>query len=306
MKPCFLLNCMLAFFCLIGSVFSNSNYNYNAYNYDMAPTFTPDGRLLQVEYASAASERSNPLIALQLDKETVVVMALKNKASPQNRIVVLPTQDGAGIGRPRPAQQTICIGMSGVLGDSLALVQVGLQEGIKHYQSYSKSMTVFQLTRAIADACQKRSFGGGIRPYGATLLICGISPSGEPCLYQTDPSGAIVEASMESSSSSNSDQAKTTLRWLVGGSPTLQRQLRKRLEAVLSKDNLSTQETLTQVAKTLMKESQKGKVSSSTTGSKGAFGSQSSLTVEVVVVNSKLGCQRLTGDALNSMLQGLS
>ena len=83
------------------------------------PQFTPDGRLLQVEYASAASDLSSPLVALQLNNNTLVLIALK-KSNTQNRIAVL--QDNK-----------VCVAMSGVLADSVALLQFVLKESSKHF-----------------------------------------------------------------------------------------------------------------------------------------------------------------------------
>ncbi|KAL7552877.1 hypothetical protein ACHAWF_016126 [Thalassiosira exigua] len=38
------------------------------------------------------------------------------------------------------------------------------------------SETALRLSRAIADECQKHAFGGGLRPFGASLLLVGVDP----------------------------------------------------------------------------------------------------------------------------------
>ena len=104
--------------------------NYNAYNYDMAtPQFTPDGKLLQVEYASAATDLSSPLVALQTRNNTLVLIALK-KSNTQNRIALL--------------QDNICVAMSGVLADSLALLQFVLKEASKNFLRCKKELSILK------------------------------------------------------------------------------------------------------------------------------------------------------------------
>ena len=52
-----LLSCGIVLTSQIAFVCGSSNPPYNAYNYDLStPQFTPDGRLMQVEYASRAPE----------------------------------------------------------------------------------------------------------------------------------------------------------------------------------------------------------------------------------------------------------
>ncbi len=275
--------------CCIGFATASSNYNYNVYNYDMAPTFTPDGRLLQVEYASAAAELSSPIVALQVDNETLVLLTLKNTRTPQNRIIVLPTR---GDGRHTKAQSPVCIAMSGVLPDSISLIQVGLKEASKKYKQLHTPITVLQIATSIANACQSHSFGGGIRPYGCTLLTCGYTSSGDLVLYQTDPSGALLEANLPSNGQ------KPLIRWMVGGNASLQRKIRKRLDSTLYKLKESTAllDVVALVGRTLMKETQKQAQGDNSDGSTGT------ITLEVVVMNRKLGCYKLAKSEIDSMI----
>ena len=262
-----------------------SNYNYNVYNYDMAPTFTPDGRLLQVEYASVASELSTPILAVQADESTVILMTIKNSNSPQNRIIVMPVRgDGKRQEPPR-----MCVAMSGVLADSLCLIQVGLKEASEQYRLYRSPMTVLQLATAMANACQSHSFGGGIRPFGCTLLTCGFSNTGHFNMYQIDPSGAMVEAT-------EADASKPCIRWVVGGSSMVQRKIRKRLDSSLSKftNESAITDLIASAGKVLLKETLKEK-------GKGE-GSLGFRTLEVVVINRKLGCYRLSNAQISSTM----
>ena len=50
---------------------------------------------------------------------------------------------------------------------------------------------------AIADKCQQHSFGGGIRPFGAEIVVCGMDYN-RVVVYVTQPSGSIVECSSAS------------------------------------------------------------------------------------------------------------
>jgi 20S proteasome alpha/beta subunit len=208
---------------------ATSSNDYNAYNYDLTtPQFTPDGRLLQVEYASAAADRSSPLVAVAVN-DTLVLITMTANSTAQNRLIIW--------------NDKIVIGPSGVLADSVALLQVlgkeAGKEATKHFQTYrTKLVSVHQVAQILANACQKHAFGGGIRPYGSTMLVCGIGsgiPGGihhVPDMVATDPSGAILHLPPSSTSPSSTSFA-AHVRWIVGGGSSSQLQLRKQVELLL-------------------------------------------------------------------------
>lgn len=80
-----------------------SSTSYNPYQYDTTvPQFTPDGRLLQVEYAANAIDQSLPLIvipSLRLDADDrdndnamcCLLIALRTRGKVQERLVMLPS-----------------------------------------------------------------------------------------------------------------------------------------------------------------------------------------------------------------------
>lgn len=78
--------------------------------------------------------------------------------------------------------------MSGVVSDSLALLAKVYELQDNNRRLYgSKTLTERQVASAITTACQRHSFGGGLRPYGSTIVI--VSPT---AILQSDPSGAVV------------------------------------------------------------------------------------------------------------------
>jgi 20S proteasome alpha/beta subunit len=157
--------------------------NYNAYNYDMTtPQFTPDGRLLQVEYASLAATHSSPCILWRLPgEELTLVMVAKSSKKLQQRLIPLSSSSN---------QPSTAVCLSGILGDSLALVAKVYEMQDEMRRTYGiATLSPMQVATAIASACQRHSFGGGLRPYGST--ICVLSSSNQQVL-QTDPSGAIT------------------------------------------------------------------------------------------------------------------
>jgi 20S proteasome alpha/beta subunit len=168
---------LLSILSLISLVIDSAlaNQNYNAYNYDMTtPQFTPDGRLLQVEYASRAATHSSPCVLWKCDTHETLVMTRKSSRKLQNRLIQL--------------SDTTAVCLSGVVSDSLALLAKVYELQDNNRRLYgSKTLTEHQIASAIATACQRHSFGGGLRPYGSTIVV--ISPR---TMLQTDPSGAVV------------------------------------------------------------------------------------------------------------------
>jgi 20S proteasome alpha/beta subunit len=252
--------------------------DYNAYNYDLTtPQFTPDGSLLQVEYASAAADRSSPLVAVAVN-DTLVLITLTANSTAQNRLIIW--------------NDKIVIAPSGVLADSVALLQVLGKEATKYFQTYrTKLVSVHQVAQCLSNACQTHAFGGGIRPYGSTILVCGI-PAGTPTsidMVATDPSGAILYSKEQKEHLSSSSSA--FVRWIVGGGSSSQRQLRKQVEQALqaqTKANrpsslsdviLSTSKCLLQQEKNHGKKPKRD---------------PKELGLEVVLVSPALGIHRLT------------
>ena len=298
---------------------SSNRNNYNVYNYDQTtPQFTPDGRLLQVEYASSAADSSPPIVVVEFssprstssskstnnmnDKDhhrkeneevsssypcTVLLTIRKQPSSLQNRMIIIENNESidpsnASLQR-RSRHPSFCLAMSGILADSLALLQAGMKVAAEHSLQYQDSFGLDSLARALADECQSRVFAGGLRPYGSTLLLCGYDDgfiaenqtylgrkkdgksnfngiprrhSRESLIYQTDPSGGILQhrsrdtedrkhsrnkinVSKKKSSRKHgvpmSDNVLSQVRCIVGGSSDLQRQLHKQINLGMSK-----------------------------------------------------------------------
>jgi len=274
---------------------ASSNMNYNAYNYDLTtPQFTPDGRLLQVEYASAASHHSSPLVALQINSTWIVLLTV-SQSNTQHRITFFQDNPDSPFHPKRNNRESpIAIAMAGVLADSVQLLQKVLEEAAATYSKFQKEMSVVHAAKTIADACQVHAFGGGMRPYGSTMLVCGFGYDQKPLLFQTEPSGAMLDAGRASKSSSSSNYA--SVQWIIGGSSAGQRQLRKKLDQALerTKKDGSVGNVIAAASKILLKETGKS--------NKEDGGKSSKESLEVVVLSATEGCYRVTPEQLERIL----
>jgi 20S proteasome alpha/beta subunit len=91
-----------------------------------------------------------------------------------------------------PDSHTV-VALSGILTDSLALLQKVQDETLSNRRWYGRGLACHQVAETIRSACQRHAFGGGLRPYGSTIVVCGVLEGGRIQTQRTDPSGALQE-----------------------------------------------------------------------------------------------------------------
>jgi len=153
-------------------------------------TFSPEGRLLQVEYAMQAIKRGTSAVGIKL--KDAVILAVHRKI---NSILMEPES----IEKISEIDSHIACAASGLVTDARTLVEHARVEAQNHRFTFDEPITVKSLTRSVSDLAL--NFGEGdpnsrkkptSRPYGVSLLIGGIDETG-PCLFQTDPTGTMIK-----------------------------------------------------------------------------------------------------------------
>jgi proteasome alpha subunit len=152
--------------------------------YDRAITvFSPDGRLYQVEYAREAVKRGTTAVGIKA-KDGVVLIVDKRVSS--------KLLEASTIEKIFKIDEHIGVASSGLVGDARSLVDRARVECQINRVSYDDPIEVETLAKKLCDHMQTLTQYGGIRPYGTALLIAGVS-DGESRLFETDPSGTLLE-----------------------------------------------------------------------------------------------------------------
>ena len=151
--------------------------------YDRAITvFSPDGRLFQVEYAREAVKRGATAIGIKT-KEGVVLIA--------DRRVASKLLESDTIEKIYKIDEHICAATSGLVADARVLIDRARLEAQINRLTYDEPISVKELAKRICDFKQQYTQYGGVRPFGVSLLLAGVDE--KPRLYETDPSGALLE-----------------------------------------------------------------------------------------------------------------
>lgn len=152
--------------------------------YDRAITmFSPDGRLLQVEYAKKTVRQGSTAIGFAC-KDGVLLVTDK-------RIVdklVVPD----AVEKIFQIDDHIIATASGILSDARILIERAQLRAQQHQVTYDTPIDTLSVVKDLANLKQLVTQSGGFRPFGVSLLIAGIDEDG-PKVFETDPTGIFFQ-----------------------------------------------------------------------------------------------------------------
>lgn len=149
-------------------------------------TFSPEGRLFQVEYAIEAIKIGTTAIGISTSEGIVIAVEKR---------LLSPLQEPGSVEKIFEVDSHIGVAMSGLSADARTLVDHARSESQYHRFTFNEPMPVESLTQAVCDLAL--NFGEGdeeqtmARPFGVALLVAGWDHHG-PVLYHTDPSGTFT------------------------------------------------------------------------------------------------------------------
>lgn len=150
--------------------------------YDRAiVTFSPDGRLFQVEYAREAVKRGTTSLGLVF-KEGVVLAAVRPLAP-----LAVPN---SGSDKIHQIEDHIGATISGFIADGRVLIDMARVQSQIFRLTYEEPIDVLGCVKELSDRMQIYTQYGGVRPFGVALLIGGVDNKGAQ-LFEIDPSSAF-------------------------------------------------------------------------------------------------------------------
>lgn len=152
----------------------------NQYDADIS-TWSPQGRIHQLEYAMEAVKQGSACVGLK-SKTHVVLVALKRSSN----------ELGAYQKKVFKIDDHIGIAISGLTADARLLSKYMRTECINHKYVYEAPIQVGRLITQVADKSQVHTQQYGRRPYGVGLIVAGYDQTG-PHLYETSPSGNFYD-----------------------------------------------------------------------------------------------------------------
>ena len=148
--------------------------------YDRAITmFSPDGRLLQVEYAKKTVRQGSTAIAMVCSDGILFVT--------DKRIIdslIVPES----VEKIWEIDEHIGVTASGILSDARVLIERSQVRAQQHRVTYDTRIDVLSIVKDMCELKQICTQSAGLRPFGVSLLVGGIDNEG-PVLYETDPTG---------------------------------------------------------------------------------------------------------------------
>ncbi|XP_033111980.1 proteasome subunit alpha type-2 [Anneissia japonica] len=145
-------------------------------------TFSPSGKLVQIEYALNAVAAGAPSVGIKASNGVVIATEKKQKSI---------LYDEHSINKVEMITKNIGMVYSGMGPDYRVLVRRARKLAQQYFMVYQEQIPTAQLVHKVASVMQEYTQSGGVRPFGVSLLVAGWDDDDhKPFLFQCDPSGA--------------------------------------------------------------------------------------------------------------------
>jgi len=155
----------------------------SGYDYTVT-TFSPDGRVFQVEYACKAVEKSGTVVGIQCKDGVVmgVEKAIVSKmlvAGSNRRLFTCDMHTG--------------MGTAGLSADARQLVNWARNEAKSYKGFYGHDISGKTLADRVAGQVHMHTLYWYLRPFGAQVMLANYDAKSGPQLYMVEPSGQVYK-----------------------------------------------------------------------------------------------------------------
>ena len=157
-----------------------TDMQHQAMGYDRAATmFSPEGHLLQVEYAEKTVRLGSSSIGMVCSDGVFILADRRIK----DRLIALKSAN-----KIYEVDEHIIASVAGIVSDARILVEKAQVKAQQHRVTYDSEIEPELIIKEIANTKQMFTQYGGVRPYGVSIMIAGIS-KGKSEIYTSDITG---------------------------------------------------------------------------------------------------------------------
>ena len=153
---------------------------HQAMGYDRTATmFSPEGHLLQVEYAEKTVRLGSTSIGLVCNDGVLIVADKRGN----DKLIVSKTAS-----KIYEVDDNIVASAAGIASDARMLMEKAQLTAQKHRVTYDSPIEPEVIIRELSNTKQMFTQYGGARPYGVSIMLAGTN-NGKPELYTSDVTG---------------------------------------------------------------------------------------------------------------------